>query len=88
MHRLRDPIEQSLPGVTQVQVNTRCGVTFASALRALLRQDPDHLVEVAGDDQRSPAFAKTCNGSRPQRAVGPDDVAQRRCLPRIVDRLD
>lgn len=38
---VEDPVEVRLPGVAQVQVNVRAGVTFAVALRAFLRQDPD-----------------------------------------------
>jgi len=38
---VEDPIEYDLPGVGQIQVNEKAGVTFASALRAILRQDPD-----------------------------------------------
>lgn len=38
---VEDPVEYELPGLTQIQVETRQGVTFASALRAMLRQDPD-----------------------------------------------
>jgi type II secretory ATPase GspE/PulE/Tfp pilus assembly ATPase PilB-like protein len=38
---LEDPIELELYGVTQGQVNVRAGFTFASGLRAILRQDPD-----------------------------------------------
>jgi len=38
---VEDPIEYELPGLTQIQVEPRQGVTFASALRAILRQDPD-----------------------------------------------
>jgi type IV pilus assembly protein PilB len=38
---LEDPIEFALPGVNQMQINTRIGLTFAAGLRALLRQDPD-----------------------------------------------
>jgi general secretion pathway protein E len=38
---LEDPIEIELYGITQGQVNTRTGFTFASGLRAILRQDPD-----------------------------------------------
>jgi general secretion pathway protein E len=38
---LEDPIEVELYGVTQGQVNVRTGFTFASGLRAILRQDPD-----------------------------------------------
>ncbi len=38
---LEDPIEYQLPGVSQMQVNPRKGMTFASGLRSVLRQDPD-----------------------------------------------
>ena len=38
---VEDPTEYSLPIINQMQVNERAGLTFASALRALLRQDPD-----------------------------------------------
>ena len=38
---LEDPVEVELYGVTQGQVNVRTGFTFASGLRAILRQDPD-----------------------------------------------
>ncbi|HYZ88261.1 MAG TPA: GspE/PulE family protein, partial [Myxococcales bacterium] len=41
---VEDPIEYRLPGVTQVQVNPAAGMTFAHALRAMLRQDPDTIV--------------------------------------------
>jgi type IV pilus assembly protein PilB len=38
---VEDPVEYRLPGVNQMQVNTRAGLTFASALRSILRADPD-----------------------------------------------
>ncbi|HEY0811437.1 MAG TPA: GspE/PulE family protein, partial [Longimicrobiales bacterium] len=38
---VEDPVEYELSGVTQVQVNAKIGLTFATALRAILRQDPD-----------------------------------------------
>ncbi len=38
---VEDPVEINLPGVNQVNVNLKAGLTFASALRAFLRQDPD-----------------------------------------------
>ena len=38
---VEDPVEYELPGLTQIQVDTKKGVTFQSALRAILRQDPD-----------------------------------------------
>jgi type IV pilus assembly protein PilB len=38
---VEDPVEYRLPGVNQVQINQRAGVTFATALRSILRSDPD-----------------------------------------------
>ena len=38
---MEDPVEYQLGGITQVQVNRKAGLTFATALRAFLRQDPD-----------------------------------------------
>jgi len=38
---VEDPIEYQLPGITQMPVHRQSGVTFAAALRAILRQDPD-----------------------------------------------
>ncbi|MBI4253395.1 type II/IV secretion system protein [Candidatus Uhrbacteria bacterium] len=38
---LEDPIEYATPGLNQVQINTDVGLTFASGLRAILRQDPN-----------------------------------------------
>jgi type IV pilus assembly protein PilB len=38
---IEDPVENEVPGVNQAQVNVRAGLTFASALRSILRQDPD-----------------------------------------------
>src|SRR5690606_33621320 len=36
-----DPIEYTLPGINQMQMNRQIGLTFAAALRSFLRQDPD-----------------------------------------------
>ena len=38
---IEDPIEYQIPGVNQTQVNEKAKLTFAAALRAILRQDPD-----------------------------------------------
>lgn len=38
---LEDPVELRIPSLTQIQVNQKAGLTFASGLRAILRQDPD-----------------------------------------------
>lgn len=54
---IEDPIEIKLRGVTQVQVKTAIGLTFASALRSFLRQDPD--VILVGE-VRDSETAQTC----------------------------
>jgi len=41
---IEDPIERKFNGITQVQVNTRAGLTFANGLRSILRQDPDTIM--------------------------------------------
>ena len=41
INTVEDPVEYDLPGVNQMQMNAKIGVTFASGLRTLLRQDPD-----------------------------------------------
>jgi Type II secretory pathway, ATPase PulE/Tfp pilus assembly pathway, ATPase PilB len=38
---VEDPVEYRIPGINQVQVNPKAGLTFASALRSILRSDPD-----------------------------------------------
>jgi type IV pilus assembly protein PilB len=41
---VEDPVEYQLEGVNQVQVNPKRGLTFAAALRSILRQDPDTIL--------------------------------------------
>ncbi len=41
---IEDPVEYRLPGLSQMQVNTKAGMTFAAGLRAVLRGDPDCLL--------------------------------------------
>jgi len=38
---VEDPVEYAIPGLNQVQVNTKAGLTFATCLRSILRQDPN-----------------------------------------------
>jgi len=52
---VEDPVEYRLPGVNQVQINNRAGLTFAAALRSILRSDPD--VVMVGEI-RDPETAK------------------------------
>lgn len=41
---IEDPVEKIIPGISQVQVNPKAGLTFASGLRSILRQDPDRIM--------------------------------------------
>ncbi len=41
---IEDPVEYQLPGVVQIAVNERKGLTFSSGLRSIVRQDPDRLL--------------------------------------------
>ena len=41
---IEDPVEYQIPGVNQIEVNARAGLTFASGLRTILRSDPDVLL--------------------------------------------
>ena len=49
---VEDPVEYRVPGITQLEVNEKIGLTFARALRSILRQDPDTLLvgEIRDDE--------------------------------------
>ena len=54
---VEDPIEYTLPGLNQVQVNVKAGLTFASTLRSVLRQDPDVVMVGEIRDQETAEIA-------------------------------
>ncbi|MGH7537061.1 MAG: GspE/PulE family protein [Gemmatimonadales bacterium] len=54
---VEDPVEYHLDGVTQVPVNVKAGMSFAAALRSLLRQDPDVLMVGEMRDPETAAIA-------------------------------
>jgi type IV pilus assembly protein PilB len=54
---LEDPIEMQIPGVNQMQINARAGVTFASGLRSILRQDPNVILVGEIRDQETADIA-------------------------------
>lgn len=56
---IEDPVEYRLPGVVQMQVNARTGLTFAYGLRAILRQDPDVILIGEIRDQETARIATT-----------------------------
>ena len=51
---VEDPIEYTLPGITQCQVNRDKGFDFSTALRAFMRQDPDVLLVGETRDSKPP----------------------------------
>jgi general secretion pathway protein E len=54
---IEDPVEYHLDGISQMQVNPKRGVTFATGLRALLRQDPDVILVGEIRDQETAQLA-------------------------------
>ena len=54
---VEDPVEADVPGTNQVQVNEKAGLTFASALRSILRQDPDIIMIGEIRDQETAEIA-------------------------------
>ncbi|PPK98795.1 type IV pilus assembly protein PilB [Kineococcus xinjiangensis] len=54
---LEDPVEVQLPGITQVQVHAKVGMTFAAGLRSILRQDPDIVLIGEVRDQETAELA-------------------------------
>lgn len=61
---VEDPVEYTMPGVNQVQVNTKADLTFASALRSILRQDPDVIMvgEIRDEDTAAIAVRAAITG--------------------------
>ncbi len=54
---IEDPIEYHLPGISQIQVSNKKGLTFAAGLRSLLRQDPDIIMVGEIRDQETARIA-------------------------------
>lgn len=50
---VEDPVEYRLPGINQIQVNSQIGLTFANALRTIVRQDPDTIMVGEMRDQEA-----------------------------------
>ena len=73
---IEDPIEYQIPGVNQTQINEKIKLTFASALRSILRQDPDVILVGEIRDAETAKIAMQAAQTGPPRAV---DAAHRRC---------
>ncbi len=61
---IEDPVEYTLPGINQVQLKEEIGLTFASALRTFLRQDPDIIMlgEIRDQDTAHMAIRSSLTG--------------------------
>jgi len=61
---VEDPVEYTMHGINQVQVNTKANLTFASALRSILRQDPDVIMvgEIRDEDTAEIAVRAAITG--------------------------
>jgi type IV pilus assembly protein PilB len=82
---IEDPVEYRLAGVNQVQVNTKADVTFASALRSFLRQDPNVIMvgEIRDRDTAEIAIQASLTGHLVLSTLHTNDAPS--SLTRLVD---
>lgn len=82
---IEDPIEYQLPGITQVPVHTQAGVTFAAALRSILRQDPDVIMvgEMRDGETASLAVQAAMTGHLVFSTLHTNDALG--AIPRLID---
>ena len=61
---IEDPVEYQLPGITQIPVNEKKGLTFARGLRSILRHDPDKIMvgEIRDDETAQIAIQSALTG--------------------------
>ncbi len=82
---IEDPVEYRMPGVNQSQVNPRIGFTFASGLRALLRQDPNVIMvgEIRDQETAEIAVQAALTGHLVLGTLHTNDAPT--ALPRLLD---
>lgn len=82
---LEDPIEYQIPGVNQVQINPQAGLTFASGLRSILRQDPNILMvgEIRDAETTELAVQASLTGHLVFSTLHTNNAAG--ALPRLLD---
>lgn len=82
---IEDPVEYSLRGIDQVQVNPRTGLNFVSGLRFILRQDPDIIMvgEIRDDEAANIAVNAAMTGHLLLSTLHANDAAT--ALPRLID---
>jgi len=82
---VEDPVEYKIEGVNQVQVNPQAGLTFSSALRSFLRQDPDIIMvgEIRDQETAQLAVQAALTGHLVFSTLHTNDVSG--ASPRLVD---
>jgi len=82
---VEDPIEYDISGVNQVQINPKAGITFASGLRSILRQDPDIVMvgEVRDKETATIAFQASQTGHLVLSTLHTNDAPS--AVTRLVD---
>jgi type IV pilus assembly protein PilB len=82
---LEDPVEYQIPGINQVQINPQAGLTFASGLRAFLRQDPNIILvgEIRDKETTQLAIQAALTGHLVFSTLHTNDSAT--AIPRLID---
>ena len=82
---LENPVEIRIPGITQVQINTGVGLTFASGLRSILRQDPDIIMvgEIRDEETAHLAVEASLTGHLVLATLHTNSAAA--AIPRLLD---
>jgi type IV pilus assembly protein PilB len=82
---LEDPVEYEIEGVNQTQIHPDIGLTFASGLRNLLRQDPDILMvgEIRDKDTAALSVHASLTGHLVLSTIHTNDAVG--CIPRLID---
>ncbi len=82
---VEDPVEYSIEGINQVQVNEKAGLTFATALRSILRQDPDVIMigEIRDTETAEIAIRSAITGHLVLSTLHTNDAAG--AITRLID---
>jgi len=82
---VEDPVEYSIEGINQVQVNEKAGLTFATALRSILRQDPDVIMigEIRDTETAEIAIRSAITGHLVLSTLHTNDAAG--AMTRLID---
>lgn len=82
---VEDPVESQIQGINQVQVNTKAGLTFAVALRSILRQDPDVIMigEIRDSETAEIAVKASITGHLVVSTIHTNDAAS--SITRLID---